>query len=164
MDGSPDIWGEADQGPRVSSVAKPHTRTNASGSVRVVEPLGHWPETAFGDTDLNPESPDVRFRGWPAASAGTRTELSADNPRYESVVSGRGGRPAGTGVQLTVPRLRWFDREPADQATPVPWTHAAVVTATVFLNIPFWIDRGSILCGFPARFSEMRHLPRPQPC
>jgi hypothetical protein len=44
-----------------------------------------------------------------------------------------------------VPRLRWFDREPGDQATPIPWAHATVVTATLFLNFPFWIDRGSTL-------------------
>jgi hypothetical protein len=42
-------------------------------------------------------------------------------------------------------RLIWFDRDAGDQAMPIPWIYAAVVTATMFLNFPFWIDRGSIL-------------------
>lgn len=42
-------------------------------------------------------------------------------------------------------RLRWYEREPADQATPTPWAHAAMITATLFLNFPFWIDHGFIL-------------------
>jgi hypothetical protein len=28
---------------------------------------------------------------------------------------------------------------------PIAWTHAAAITATVFLNFPFWLERGDVL-------------------
>jgi hypothetical protein len=39
-------------------------------------------------------------------------------------------------------RIRWFDPEPDGQATPLVWPDTALITATLFLNFPFWYERG----------------------
>jgi hypothetical protein len=41
-----------------------------------------------------------------------------------------------------VSRLRWSDAQPDDAATPIHWTSVAVITATLFLNLAFWILDG----------------------
>ena len=35
-------------------------------------------------------------------------------------------------------RIRWSDPEPDSPTTLIPWPWAAVITATLFLNFPFW--------------------------
>ncbi len=41
-------------------------------------------------------------------------------------------------MRLPVPRLRWSDPQPDDRQSPVPWRSAALITATLFLNLSFW--------------------------
>lgn len=49
-------------------------------------------------------------------------------------------------------RLRWFDPEPDDLSTPADWRFAALITATLFLNYPFWFIHGTdfrMSCALP---------------
>jgi hypothetical protein len=39
-------------------------------------------------------------------------------------------------------RIRWPDPEPEDRAASLPWSYAALITGTLFLNFPFWIEHG----------------------
>ena len=39
-------------------------------------------------------------------------------------------------------RLRWFDREPTGQPRFVDWRYAALIIATLFLNLHFWLSFG----------------------
>lgn len=41
-----------------------------------------------------------------------------------------------------VVRLRWFDPEPEGPSTPIDWHFPALITATLFLNFPFWYMHG----------------------
>jgi hypothetical protein len=40
-------------------------------------------------------------------------------------------------------RLSWSDPEPDDASAPVDWRVAAVIIATLFLNITFWMVHGN---------------------
>jgi hypothetical protein len=42
-------------------------------------------------------------------------------------------------------RIRWFDPEPEGQATTLPWSCIALITATLFLNFAFWFERALYL-------------------
>lgn len=39
-------------------------------------------------------------------------------------------------------RIRWFDPEPEDLSLPIDWHFPALITATLFLNLPFWYMHG----------------------
>jgi len=41
-----------------------------------------------------------------------------------------------------VPRLRWFEFDTEDSATPLDWRCGALTTATLFLNLFFWYAEG----------------------
>jgi hypothetical protein len=47
-----------------------------------------------------------------------------------------------------VHRIRWFDPESDDPATPVDWPVPALILATLFLNILFWEAHGLSLWPF----------------
>jgi hypothetical protein len=46
-------------------------------------------------------------------------------------------------------RLRWFDPEPSGQPRSVDWRYTALITATLFFNLPFWVYGNELWMFWP---------------